>query len=93
MKLSNKAVLIILILSLVIIVAYSFREQPEASWTNPDGSTITCRYPGCSSSPVYPDYNRRFCSQHITDTHYCKYPNCMNPVPNSSEEQYCSEHD
>ena len=93
MRLSNKAILAILFLSLAIIVAYSFREPPEPSWINPDGSSIMCRYPGCSSSPVYPDLNRRYCSAHISDTHYCKYPNCMNPVPNSSEELYCSQHD
>lgn len=93
MKVSIKALFLILLATLVMIVVYAFQEKPEPSWTNEDGTAITCRYPGCSSSPVYPDLNRRYCSAHINDTHYCRYPNCMTPVPNSTDSKYCSQHE
>ena len=93
MRISIKSILIILFATLALIVAYAFKAEQSPSWTNPDGTAITCRYPGCSSSPVYPDLNRRYCSQHINDTHYCKHPNCMNPVPNSGDSDYCFQHE
>ena len=92
MKISIKGILIILFGALFLIVSFAFKENEEVSWVNPDGSSISCRYPGCSSSPVYPDWNRRYCSEHISDTHYCAHPLCMNPVPNAGDQKYCSQH-
>ena len=58
-----------------------------------DDKTVKCRRSGCGKEPVYTDWNRRYCSEHINDTHYCRHPRCTNQVPNSSKTQYCYDHD
>ena len=63
------------------------------AWHNYDGTEIVCRRSGCGKKPLYSDWNRRYCSTHINETHYCRYPKCMNEIPNSSGSRYCYLHD
>ena len=88
-----KGILIILVaVTLTLVGISSCNTAEEDPWTNYDGSAIVCRRQGCGEKPVYPDWNRRYCSLHIQDDHYCRYPDCTNKIPNSSESKYCSEH-
>lgn len=89
-----KSVLIVFLVIIFLIAGInSCTEEPDNPWTNFDGSPIVCRRTGCGRTPMYSDWNRRYCSTHIQEDHYCRYPGCLNPIPNSSTRRYCSEHD
>ena len=85
-----------LILVIIVIALYGVNKYQKSKvddpWTNSDGSQIVCRRIGCGKKPVYPDWNRRYCEEHIKGEHSCRYPNCFNKIPNSSEDVYCEEH-
>ena len=68
-----------------------YRHEPSDD--KDDDNSVKCRRSGCGKEPVYTDWDRRYCSEHINDTHYCRYPHCTNEIPNSSINQYCPEHD
>lgn len=51
-----------------------------------------CRYAGCGKKAVYSDWTRRYCSEHINGTHYCRYPGCLNEISNYSTDLYCNKH-
>lgn len=85
--------ILVLVVVLLFVAVTSCNEKEDDPWTNYDGSSITCRRVGCGRSPVYSDWNRRYCSTHIKETHYCRYPGCTNQIPNNSTGRYCSEHD
>lgn len=53
---------------------------------------IKCRHAGCGKDPVYSDWTRRYCSEHINGTHYCRYPGCLNEISNYSTDLYCNKH-
>lgn len=85
--------LILLVIILLVNCISSCEGKQDDPWTNYDGSRIVCRRNGCGRSPVYSDWNRRYCSTHIDESHYCRYPGCMNQISNSSSGSYCSKHD
>lgn len=85
--------IIFLVIALLVVSIGSCSTEQDDPWTNYDGSRIVCRRTGCGRSPVYSDWNRRYCSTHLKEDHYCRYPGCMNRISNSSTGQYCSEHD
>ena len=84
--------IIFLVIAFLVVSIGSCAGEQDDPWTNYDGSRIVCRRSGCGRSPVYSDWNRRYCSAHINDDHYCRYPGCMNRIANSSTGSYCSKH-
>lgn len=84
----------IIILTIIALLGSmgSCNKKQDDPWTNCDGSKIVCRRTGCGRSPVYSDWNRRYCSLHINESHYCRYPGCTNQIPNSSTGGYCYKH-
>lgn len=84
---------IFLVIALLVFSIGACDTEQDDPWTHYDGSRIVCRRSGCGRSPVYSDWNRRYCSAHISDDHYCRYPGCMNRISNSSTGSYCSKHD
>lgn len=76
----------------LLVCINSCSEEADDPWTNYDGSRIVCRRTGCGRTTVYSDWSRRYCSTHIKEDHYCRYPGCMNRIPNNSTSRYCSEH-
>ena len=68
-------------------------------WHEPDNDKddkddiVKCRRSGCGREAKYTDWNRRYCSEHINETHYCRYPGCLNEISNYSGDLYCHEHD
>lgn len=88
--------LVLLVIAVLIIVGVkscsSDDDTPSKSTRSSYSTSYVCRRSGCGKSPVYTDWNRRFCSEHINDTSYCRHPDCMNPVPHTSTSQYCAEH-
>lgn len=85
--------LIFLVSILFCVNVSSCNKELDDPWANYDRSQIVCRMNGCGRSPVYSDWNRRYCSTHINDDHYCRYPGCMNRISNSNTGRYCYEHD
>ena len=83
---------VVLIVLLLASLVGCFATQEDDPWTNSDGTPIVCRRQGCGRTPKYPDWERRFCEEHILDTHYCRHPDCYNQIPNESGERYCEEH-
>ncbi|MBR5826130.1 MAG: hypothetical protein IKY78_03490 [Clostridia bacterium] len=83
---------IIVIIAILAFIGTISDEKEDDPWTNSDGSSIVCRRVDCGERPVYPDWNRRYCSVHIKESHYCRHPDCSNKIPNDSEGVYCSEH-
>lgn len=88
--------LVLLVILVLIIVGVkscsSDDDTPSQSTPTSYSSAYVCRRSGCGKTPVYTDWNRRFCSEHINDTSYCRHPDCMNPAPHTSTSQYCAEH-
>lgn len=84
---------IIIIIAVLAFVGTLSDEKEDDPWTNSDGSSIVCRRVDCGERPVYPDWNRRYCSVHIKESHYCRHPDCSNKIPNDSVGVYCSEHE
>lgn len=84
--------IILLVIALLVASIASCTTEGGDPWTNFGGSRIVCRRTGCGRSPVYSDWNRRYCSIHIKEDHYCRYPGCMNRISNSSYRRYCSKH-
>ena len=83
---------IIIIIAILAFIGTLSDEKEDDPWTNSDGSSIVCRRVDCGKKPVYPDWNRRYCEEHIKDSHYCRHPDCSNKIPNDSVGVYCSEH-
>lgn len=83
---------IVVIILLLAVCLNSCEGKKDDPWTNYDGSRIVCRRSGCGRTPVYSDWNRRYCSTHINETHYCRYPGCLNEIPNNSSSRYCYKH-
>lgn len=73
-----------------------YSNPSSSSYSNASSSSnienAVCRRTGCGRPAVYTDWNRRYCSEHIEDNHYCRYPGCMNQISNSNSSQYCSIH-
>ena len=46
----------------------------------------------CDEKAVYEDWTKRYCSKHINETHYCRYPGCNNEISNYSSDLYCYKH-
>lgn len=44
-------------------------------WTNYDGSKIVCRVSGCGNTPLYSNWDDRYCSEHInkSENHSSQY--------------------
>ena len=84
---------VVIIAILLVVGNSSTSAKTHDSWHNYDGTEIVCRRNGCGKKPLYSDWNRRYCSTHINDTHYCRYPNCMNEISNRSGSRYCYLHD
>ena len=81
-----------IILVILLIIAF-FPQEHEDPWTNEiNGTSITCRYSGCGKEPVYSDWEKRYCSEHLQNTHTCHYPGCNVQVPNSSGNKNCPKH-
>ena len=51
-----------------------------------------CRHTRCDNKAKYSDWDRRFCSEHLQGTKYCRYPNCSERIPINSLDNYCSNH-
>lgn len=84
----------ILILFFIIITVLIFKSCGNSEIVaSSTAQSYICRYSGCGRTAVYSDWNRRYCNVHIQEEHYCRYPGCMNLIPNSSTSRYCSEHD
>lgn len=67
--------------------------EPDDGKDDNDAEIIKCRRSGCGKEAEYTDWNRRYCSEHINETHYCRYPGCLNEISNYSGDLYCHEHD
>ena len=89
-------VLVIAVLIIVGVKSCSSNDKPSKStpstYSNSYSNTYVCRRSGCGKEPLYTDWNRRYCSEHINETSYCRHPECMNPVPHTSTSPYCAEH-
>lgn len=57
-----------------------------------ENDDLECRYVGCGERAKYSEWARRYCSVHIQETHYCRYPGCNNEISNYSSDLYCNEH-
>jgi hypothetical protein len=88
----KKFLLIIIIVAALLLIGGFLDKEEDDPWTNSDGSSIVCRRVDCGEKPVYPDWNRRYCSVHIKEDHPCRHPDCFNRIPNDSESVYCAEH-
>lgn len=77
------------VISLIIVLGVCSSNTTEQS----DEDKAICRRSGCGRTAIYSDWDRRFCSEHITETSYCRYPGCTAQIPNSSKTNYCSKHD
>ena len=62
------------------------------SSTTTETKEYVCRHSGCGRTPVYTDWERRFCSTHIQDDKYCRHPYCSEKIPKTSTSKYCSKH-
>lgn len=92
---NDKCVFITIIIVVLLIIGNlgSCSKEKDDPWTNVLGDPIVCRRSGCGETPVFADWNRRYCSEHIKETHYCRYPNCTEEISNLSTSQYCYKHD
>ena len=52
-----------------------------------------CRHSGCEKRAQYSDWDKRFCSEHLQGTKYCRYPHCSEKIPINGLSNYCSKHD
>lgn len=77
---------------LVIILIYLLSALGRCNKETESYGTIICRRQGCGQKPVFQEWNRRFCSIHINDFHYCRYPGCMEEISNMKSRQYCYKH-
>lgn len=57
------ALLIALIAFIGIYSIFTFNNKDEQYYSN--GKPITCRVDGCGKRPIYPDWNKRFCEEHL----------------------------
>ena len=88
----NPCVVILLVILLLWLVG-DFAQKKDDPWTvSLTGETITCRHVGCGRTPLYHEWNRRFCSEHIQGTRTCRYPGCNEQISNSSLYEHCSKH-
>jgi len=69
-----------------------YPHRRETNNTN-ESNLVKCRRSGCGKEAVHEEWDRRYCSENIRETHYCRYPGCTNQIPNSSTKQYCYNHD
>lgn len=88
----GKILIVGLLLVVIISLFHSCSTETSTSKSKSTTTSYVCRVQGCGKTPVYTDWNRRYCSEHINDTSYCRYPGCMNTVPHTSTSQYCSKH-
>ncbi len=51
-----------------------------------------CRHSGCDKKALYTDWDKRYCSEHLQGTKYCRYPGCGEKIPINGLYDYCSEH-
>ncbi|MBR1532943.1 MAG: hypothetical protein IJ639_01140 [Ruminococcus sp.] len=57
--------ILIIILIVVAISSISSSNNTKDEWHNFDGSEIVCRVNGCGKKPVYSNWDKRFCSEHL----------------------------
>lgn len=81
---------IVVVVLVIFIVGLFINDNSTNDYKQND---YKCRKVGCNSKPIYEDWNRRYCSYHLKETHYCRYPGCMNEISNSNKSQYCRQHD
>lgn len=85
-----------IVITLVIVLLWflgNIRQKQDDPWTiSLTGETITCRRVGCGKTPLYHEWNRRYCSEHIQGTRTCRYPGCDTQISNSSLYEHCTEH-
>lgn len=89
MKKKNSSVLISIIIFFLILFVLKSCGNSRSSSNN---GTEKCRRQGCSRTAVFSDWNQRYCSTHIEEDHYCRYPSCMEKISNYSTNQYCYKH-
>lgn len=93
---SRKSVNLCIVFLLIILLLWfvgAMTQEKDDPWTNAlTGEIITCRRVGCGRTPVYHEWNRRFCTEHIQETRSCRYPNCDVQIPNSSLYEHCDKH-
>lgn len=63
----NLKALLIIITLIVIVKCISFwgKDKDIDEWHNFDGTPIVCRVNGCGKTPLYSNWEDRFCSEHI----------------------------
>ncbi len=64
---SKKTIIFIFsIIAIVVVLALiSNNNNSKDVWHNYDGSDIICRVYGCGKRPVYPNWDDRFCIEHL----------------------------
>ena len=71
-------------------VILCIRHDNQYQYSSYIGGRKTCRMVGCGRSALYPEWGRRFCSQHMEGKKYCHFGSCNNKIPHNSKEIYCS---
>ena len=51
-----------------------------------------CRRTGCEKRAEYSSWDKRYCSEHLQGTKYCRYPHCSEQIPINGLSNYCSKH-
>lgn len=76
----NKAIHIAFVLILFLTVASGFeKNKSEDEWHYSNGTQIVCRVNGCGKTPVYSNWDDRFCSEHLdrSANHSNQYDNSI----------------
>ena len=69
----NKKAVFVVIAILIILIIYfvCFKGKSKGDeWYNYDGSPIVCRKFGCDRTPLYSEWDMRFCSEHMPNEVY-----------------------
>ena len=61
----HKVTIALLIFALIAIIVFSGKDTNKDEWHTFDGSTIVCRVSGCGKTPVYSNWDDRFCREHL----------------------------
>ena len=57
-----------------------------------DYDEYKCRHTGCKNKARYSNWDKRFCSEHLQGTKYCRHPHCSELIPINGLSNYCSKH-
>ena len=83
---------LIAVVCMIVFLVIGALFNMSTSSSSSESKEYVCRHTGCGRTPIYTDWERRFCSTHIQDDKYCRHPYCSERIPKTSSSKYCSKH-